>query len=346
MTADDLACSMTHGIAQKPGLGLDKFNYFENFEQAAKISKNDSHNTDIPKTLLSKIYDNAFGIQFFEYIFFRLILSISARQLGLLFDLIDLDHNGELSFSEFTRFITVLMKNSNASNALIEYRISNVDFKKSQLIKYLFDSRVNESKVAKQSLLDFQYSLLEDLTIRQVSKVCNISCSTSSVVTVRHLIKYFASQCGIDIDNRQIVEQLALSDEVVSNLDSTCVDISQIVLVKFLLLEIESLMFIFKAYEMMNTVIDSKVYKKLIGIHLKNSILPPGKANEELSDVIIEILFRIMDKNHDQTVSVDEAKFFFENLSFYPLHRDHFYFIRRASRNLLATIKSVLFFWN
>lgn len=79
--------------------------------------------------ILAKIHQGKPDVHFFEYMFYRLILNISARNLELLFDLIDLDSNGELSIDEFMQFILLLLRSENASNALIKYQLKQFELK-------------------------------------------------------------------------------------------------------------------------------------------------------------------------------------------------------------------------
>ena len=126
MTCEDFARSLTMGCPQPKNLGLDLFTICETFEKIPKHVEK-----AVPQCLFEEIYGPQPLIEFCEYIFYKVLLSISPRNLSILFDLIDKDGDTKLSSKEFLEFLSSIAKYNTTKNPrLIQILTKNIQSSK------------------------------------------------------------------------------------------------------------------------------------------------------------------------------------------------------------------------
>ncbi|CAG9825275.1 unnamed protein product [Phaedon cochleariae] len=158
MTPDDFLRSMTPGLKQPDGLGLDQYKRYD------------------PKTVQQKLEltldeDSIFYrlgssglITFSDYIFLLTVLSTSRRHFEIAFRMFDLNGDGDVDCEEFEKVATLIRQQTSIGSRHRDHANTGNTFKgvNSALTTYFFGPNLKQ-KLTIEKFLDFQEKLQREI---------------------------------------------------------------------------------------------------------------------------------------------------------------------------------------
>uniref|UniRef100_A0AAG5DTD9 EF-hand domain-containing protein n=2 Tax=Anopheles atroparvus TaxID=41427 RepID=A0AAG5DTD9_ANOAO len=166
MTPIDFLTSMTPGMKQPEGLGLDQYKRYD--------SKSVSTRLDLHLDSDSIFYKlGAYGlISFSDYIFLLTVLSTSRRHFEIAFRMFDLNGDGDVDSEEFEKVANLIRQQTSIGNRHRDHANTGNTFKgvNSALTTYFFGPK-NDEKLTIEKFLDFQQQLQREiLTLEFIRK--------------------------------------------------------------------------------------------------------------------------------------------------------------------------------
>ncbi|XP_060655391.1 calcium uptake protein 1 homolog, mitochondrial isoform X1 [Drosophila nasuta] len=158
MTPTDFLTSMTPGMKQPDGLGLDQYRRYD------PKSVGEQLNLQLEKdSIFYKL--GSFGlITFSDYIFLLTVLSISRRHFEIAFRMFDLNGDGDVDCEEFEMVATLVRQQTSMGTRHRDHANTGNTFKgvNSALITYFFGPNMDE-KLTIEKFLDFQEQLQREM---------------------------------------------------------------------------------------------------------------------------------------------------------------------------------------
>ncbi|CRK93605.1 CLUMA_CG007137, isoform B [Clunio marinus] len=158
MTPLDFLTSMTPGIKQPEGLGLDQYKKYD--------PKNVSQRLDLKLEEDSIFYKlGSYGlISFSDYIFLLTVLSTSRRHFEIAFKMFDLNGDGDVDSSEFEEVANLIRQQTSIGSRHRDHANTGNTFKgvNSALSCYFFGTKLDQ-KLKIEKFLDFQHQLQREI---------------------------------------------------------------------------------------------------------------------------------------------------------------------------------------
>ncbi|XP_076655267.1 mitochondrial calcium uptake 1 isoform X2 [Halictus rubicundus] len=158
MTPDDFLRSITPGVKQPDGLGLDKYKRFD--------PKNIHNKLELALDEDSIFYKlgSAGLITFSDYIFLLTVLSTSRRHFEIAFRMFDFNGDGDVDSEEFGKVATLIRQQTSIGNRHRDHIATGNMFKgvNSALTTYFFGSNM-KGKLTIEKFLDFQQQLQKEI---------------------------------------------------------------------------------------------------------------------------------------------------------------------------------------
>nr|XP_032511347.1 calcium uptake protein 1 homolog, mitochondrial-like isoform X4 [Danaus plexippus plexippus] len=158
MTPDDFLRSMTPGVKQPDGLGLDQYRRYD--------PKTVSHrlNLDLDEDSIFYKLGSSGLITFSDYIFLLTVLSTSRRHFEIAFRMFDLNGDGDVDCEEFEKVAALIRQQSSIGSRHRDHANTGNTFKgiNSALTTYFFGPKLNE-KLTIEKFLDFQHQLQNEI---------------------------------------------------------------------------------------------------------------------------------------------------------------------------------------
>ncbi|CAG0887489.1 unnamed protein product [Cyprideis torosa] len=158
MTPADFLRSITPGIQQPEGLGLDQFQRFDPSRE--KIVLN------LPADSIFYHLGSAGLISFSDYIFLLTVLSTSKRHFEIAFQMFDLNGDGDVDAEEFSAVESLLLQNSSIGSKHRDHgsagTISKGSAASSALSKFFFGPDLRE-KLTIERFLEFHEQLQREI---------------------------------------------------------------------------------------------------------------------------------------------------------------------------------------
>ncbi|XP_040170678.1 calcium uptake protein 1 homolog, mitochondrial-like isoform X4 [Anopheles arabiensis] len=165
MTPIDFLTSMTPGMKQPEGLGLDQYKRYD----AKSIEESVSTRLDLHLDSDSIFYKlGAYGlISFSDYIFLLTVLSTSRRHFEIAFRMFDLNGDGDVDSEEFEKVANLIRQQTSIGNRHRDHANTGNTFKvkkgvNSALTTYFFGPK-NDEKLTIEKFLDFQQQLQREI---------------------------------------------------------------------------------------------------------------------------------------------------------------------------------------
>ncbi|XP_017757702.1 PREDICTED: calcium uptake protein 1 homolog, mitochondrial isoform X2 [Eufriesea mexicana] len=158
MTPDDFLRSITPGIKQPDGLGLDKYKRYDpkNIHTKLELALDED-------SIFYKL-GSAGLITFSDYIFLLTVLSTSRRHFEIAFRMFDFNGDGDVDSEEFGKVATLIRQQTSIGNRHRDHVITGGTFKgvNSALSTYFFGSNM-KGKLTIEKFLDFQQQLQKEI---------------------------------------------------------------------------------------------------------------------------------------------------------------------------------------
>ncbi|CAD6225404.1 GSCOCG00005662001-RA-CDS [Cotesia congregata] len=158
MTPDDFLRSMTPGVKQPEGLGLDQYKRFDPKNVHNKLELELDENSIFYKL------GSAGLISFSDYIFLLTVLSTSRRHFEIAFRMFDFNGDGDVDSEEFSKVATLIRQQTSIGNRHRDHANTGNTFKgvNSALTTYFFGSNMDQ-KLTIEKFLDFQEQLQKEI---------------------------------------------------------------------------------------------------------------------------------------------------------------------------------------
>ncbi|CAL7941745.1 unnamed protein product [Xylocopa violacea] len=158
MTPDDFLRSITPGLRQPDGLGLDKYKRYDpkNIHMKLELALDED-------SIFYKL-GSAGLIAFSDYIFLLTVLSTSRRHFEIAFRMFDFNGDGDVDSEEFGKVATLIRQQTSIGNRHRDHVTTGNMFKgvNSALTTYFFGADM-KGKLTIEKFLDFQQQLQSEI---------------------------------------------------------------------------------------------------------------------------------------------------------------------------------------
>ncbi|KAL0270498.1 UNVERIFIED_CONTAM: hypothetical protein PYX00_007894 [Menopon gallinae] len=158
MTPDDFLRSMTPGVKQPDGLGLDQYKRYDpkNMNMKLELSLDED-------SIFYKL-GSAGLITFSDYIFLLTVLSTSRRHFEIAFRMFDLNGDGDVDSEEFEKVATLIRQQTSIGSRHRDHANTGNTFKgvNSALTTYFFGPNMDQ-KLTIEKFLEFQQQLQKEI---------------------------------------------------------------------------------------------------------------------------------------------------------------------------------------
>ncbi|XP_013097833.2 calcium uptake protein 1 homolog, mitochondrial isoform X1 [Stomoxys calcitrans] len=163
MTPTDFLTSMTPGMKQPEGLGLDQYRRYDP-KQAPGKSVGESLNLNLEKNSIFYKLGSYGLITFSDYIFLLTVLSTSRRHFEIAFQMFDLNGDGDVDCEEFEMVATLVRQQTSIGSRHRDHANTGNTFKgvNSALTTFFFGPNLDK-KLTIQKFLDFQHQLQREI---------------------------------------------------------------------------------------------------------------------------------------------------------------------------------------
>ncbi|XP_056630498.1 calcium uptake protein 1 homolog, mitochondrial isoform X1 [Diorhabda sublineata] len=158
MTPDDFLRSMTPGLKQPDGLGLDQYRRYDpkTVHQKLELTLDED-------SIFFKLGSSGL-ITFSDYIFLLTVLSTSRRHFEIAFRMFDLNGDGDVDCEEFEKVATLIRQQTSIGSRHRDHANTGNTFKgvNSALTTYFFGPNLKQ-KLTIEKFLDFQEKLQREI---------------------------------------------------------------------------------------------------------------------------------------------------------------------------------------
>ncbi|XP_011869337.1 PREDICTED: calcium uptake protein 1 homolog, mitochondrial-like isoform X3 [Vollenhovia emeryi] len=158
MTPDDFLRSMTPGVKQPEGLGLDQYRRYDPKNIHTKLE------LELDEDSIFYKLGSAGLITFSDYIFLLTVLSTSRRHFEIAFRMFDFNGDGDVDSTEFGKVSTLIRQQTSIGTRHRDHATTGNTFKgvNSALTTYFFGPQMNQ-KLTIEKFLDFQQQLQREI---------------------------------------------------------------------------------------------------------------------------------------------------------------------------------------
>ncbi|KAH8378002.1 hypothetical protein KR093_008448 [Drosophila rubida] len=300
MTPIDFLTSMTPGMKQPDGLGLDQYRrydpkvsdliYLPLFKLIKFLLQSVGEHLNLKVDKDSIFYKlGSFGlITFSDYIFLITVLSISRRHFEIAFRMFDLNGDGDVDCEEFEMVATLVRQQTSMGTRHRDHSNTGNTFKgvNSALTTYFFGPKLN-GKLTIEKFLDFQEQLQREMLSLEFKRKAPTKIGNISEVDFAELLLAYAGY-----SHRKKLKTLK---RVRRRFRDHSIGISKKDYLDFFhfLNNINDVDTALTFYHIAGASIDQKTLK-----HVAKTV-----AAVDLSDHVVDVVFTIFDDNNDNQLS-------------------------------------------
>ncbi|KAK7862725.1 hypothetical protein R5R35_005994 [Gryllus longicercus] len=164
MTPDDFLRSMTPGLKQPDGLGLDQYKRYDPKRHEVGTNVHTKLELALDEDSIFYKLGSAGLISFSDYIFLLTVLSTSRRHFEIAFRMFDLNGDGDVDSEEFEKVATLIRQQTSIGSRHRDHANTGNTFKgvNSALTTYFFGPNMDE-KLTIEKFLEFQQQLQREI---------------------------------------------------------------------------------------------------------------------------------------------------------------------------------------
>ncbi|XP_059616421.1 calcium uptake protein 1 homolog, mitochondrial isoform X2 [Phlebotomus argentipes] len=286
MTPYDFLRSLTPGMKQPDGLGLDQYRRYDpkTFEESV------TERLDLSLEQTSIFYKlGSYGlISFSDYIFLLTVLSTSRRHFEIAFQMFDLNGDGDVDCEEFEKVATLIRQQTSIGNRHRDHANTGNTFKgvNSALTTYFFGPKMDQ-KLTIEKFLDFQKQLQREILTLEFTRKNPDENGRISEVEFAELMLAYAGYTQKKKAKKMKLVKKRYKDESQGISKDDYLDFFHF------LNNINDVDTALTFYHIAGAAIDHSTLK-----HVARTV-----AHVELSDHVIEVVFTIFDENLDGQLS-------------------------------------------
>lgn len=283
MTPDDFLRSITPGVKQPDGLGLDQFKKYDpkNHHRVSSVLS--------PDSIFYKLGQHGL-ISFSDYMLLLVILSTPPKQFQIAFKMFDLNGDGEVEFEEFEKVRKLLGRQTSMGMRHRDHAVTGNTLKSMNTALSTYFFGVDHSKkLTVDKFLDFQRQLQNEILLLEFNRYDPEDGRISERDFSEILIVYAKFS---DARKRKMLSRVkkAYKGESQGITFKEFVDFYQVM--QFINDIDTALMF----YHLAGASIDQATFK-----HVAKTV-----ANVNLSDHLVQVVFTLFDENDDGELSNKE----------------------------------------
>ncbi|ESP03900.1 hypothetical protein LOTGIDRAFT_110115, partial [Lottia gigantea] len=284
MTPQDFVRSLTPGIKQPDGLGLDQFKKFDpqknNYDE--KIDVGDD-------SIFCKLGQSGL-ISFSDYIFLLTILSTPPRNFQIAFQMFDLNGDGEVDSEEFCKVQEILRCQTTVGKRHRDRSVTgNVNKGMSSALSSYFFGEDTNKKLTVKVFLDFQRQLQREILKIEFNRVIN----EDGKISEKDFSKALLSYAGLpDVKRSRMIRRVKRKFKE----EAKGVTFEEYYNFWLFLKSINDVDTALSFYHLAGVSIDMETFR-----HVAKTV-----AQVELSDYVIDIVFTLFDENNDGELSDKE----------------------------------------
>lgn len=156
MTPEDFVRSITPGMKQPDGLGLDQFKVFDPQRENNEVTMGED-------SIFNKLGESGL-ISFSDYIFLLTVLSTPSRNFQIAFQMFDLDGNGTVDYDEFMKVQNIIQSQTSMGKRHRDHSTTGSIAKGvgSALCTYFFGAE-KKKKLTVKEFLEFQEQVISEI---------------------------------------------------------------------------------------------------------------------------------------------------------------------------------------
>uniref|UniRef100_T1INV9 EF-hand domain-containing protein n=1 Tax=Strigamia maritima TaxID=126957 RepID=T1INV9_STRMM len=285
MTPDDFLRSITPGMKQPEGLGLDQFKRYD--------PKGDGHmvHQSLEEDSIFYRLGKSGLISFSDYIFLLTVLSTSKRHFEFAFRMFDLNGDGDVDYEEFEKVQTIIRNQTSIGSRHRDHANTGSTFKgvNSALTTYFFGGN-HKKKLTIEKFLDFQRQLQNEILSLEFRRKDS---ERSGVVAESEFAELILAYAGLNQKKK-----VKLLKRVKKRFKENAEGITSSEYLKFFhfLNNIADVDTALTFYHIAGASIDQVTLK-----HVAKTV-----AHVDLSDHIVDVVFTLFDENMDGQLSNKE----------------------------------------
>ncbi|XP_035824269.1 calcium uptake protein 1, mitochondrial isoform X2 [Aplysia californica] len=289
MTPEDFVRSITPGVKQPEGLGLDSFRKFDPTDSLADLheSKEMMDMVD-PNSIFYKMGQSGL-ISFSDYIFLLTVLSTPPRNFEIGFRMFDFNGDGEVDLEEFNKVQEIIrnqtsigMRHRNHSNT------GSVDHGMSSALSSYFFGKDGSKKLTVKSFLEFQKQLHKEINRIEFNRHAE-----DGLMSERDFGSVLLTYAGLpDTKKTRMLKRVRRKYKE----NPKGITFDEYLSVWRFLQNINDVDTALSFYHLAGVSIDEETFK-----HVARTV-----AFVDLSDHIIDVIFTLFDENNDGELSNKE----------------------------------------
>jgi len=156
MTPQDFLRSITPGLKQPDGVGLDQYKKYH----PAQMNMEEETELELPQDSIFRKLSSRGLISFSDYIFLLTMLATSRRQFEIAFRMFDLNGDGDVDAEEFSQVQNIIRAGTSWGKAHKDHH--KASYNASAIMSYFFGEKI-DGKLTIQEFLDFQTELQNEI---------------------------------------------------------------------------------------------------------------------------------------------------------------------------------------